>query len=184
MATYLKTPLETTCLAGDAFTAKPSAPARADVEAVSLEIPIKVYGSRVTDAGANRAPHTEPFEEQTTTMIVSPRMGVFPMTTPVCAGQMLVLTNLKSEQDTICRVAKVRTFSPSRQYVEAEFTSNMPSFWGVDFSAKNPAEAKKDAAIAVAIVERKAEQLARSLSEEDLKALAEPYRPHKIRGHS
>src|ERR1700683_3934926 len=79
-------------------------------DAVSMEIPVKVHGSRVTEVVREVTPHTEPFEEQPTTMIVFPQGGVLRMSTAVNTGQMLVLTNLKSRQDAICRVVKVRTF--------------------------------------------------------------------------
>src|SRR6202050_2825800 len=102
-------------------------------DAVSMEIPVKVHGSRVTEVVREVTPHTEPFEEQTTTMIVFPQGGVLRMSTAVNTGQMLVLTNLKSRQDAICRVVKVRTFSNAQGYVEIEFTHSQPGYWGVNF---------------------------------------------------
>src|SRR6204780_920815 len=100
-------------------------------DAVSLEVPVKVHGSRVTEVVREITPHTEPFEEQTSTMIVFPQGGVLRMSTAVNTGQMLVLTNLKSRQDAICRVVKVRTFSNLQGYVEVEFTHKQPGYWSV-----------------------------------------------------
>lgn len=57
------------------------------------------------------------------------------MSTSVSAAQMLVLTNVKSRQDAICRVVKVRTYSNSSSYVEVEFTHRQPGFWGVYFES-------------------------------------------------
>ena len=102
-------------------------------DALSLEIPVKVHGSRVTEVVRGVTPHTEPFEEQTSTMIVFPQGAVLRMATSVAAGQMLVVTNAKSRQDAICRVVKVRTFSKSQGYVEIEFTHAQPGYWGVSF---------------------------------------------------
>ena len=105
-------------------------------DAVSLEVPIKVHGSR-GGSGANS--QSERFEEQTTTMIVFPEGGVLRMATSVASGQMLVLTNQKSRQDVICRVVKVRTFSDSQSYVEVEFTRAQPAYWGVSFASHSQA---------------------------------------------
>ncbi len=60
------------------------------------------------------------------------------MTTPVNAGQMMVLTNLKTRQDAICRVVKVRANSSQQSYVEVEFTSRQPGYWGVNFPSDGP----------------------------------------------
>lgn len=58
------------------------------------------------------------------------------MSTPLSVGQMLVLTNLKTRQDAICRVVKIRTYSNSASYVEVEFTHRQPGYWGVSFEAE------------------------------------------------
>jgi TonB family protein len=108
-------------------------------DALSLEVPVKVHGSRVTEAARGVAPHTEPFEEETGTMIVFPHGGVLRMSTAVTVSQMLVVTNLKTRQDAICRVVKVRTFSNMQGYVEVEFTHAQPGYWGVHFPSEGPA---------------------------------------------
>ena len=77
-------------------------------DAVSLDVPVKVHGSRTKEVVLGTTRHTEPFEEQTATLIVFPQGGVVRMSTEVTAGQMVVLTNLKSGHDAICRVVKVR----------------------------------------------------------------------------
>ena len=110
-------------------------------DALSLEVPVKVHGSRVTEVARGVAPHTEPFEEETGTMIVFPHGGVLRMSTAVTASQMLVVTNLKTRQDAICRVIKVRTFSNMQGYVEVEFTHQQPGYWGVHFPSEGPAPA-------------------------------------------
>jgi len=114
-------------------------------DAVSLEVPVKVHGSRVTQVVREVTPHTEPFEEQTSTMIVFPQGAVIRMSTSVNLGQMLVVTNLKSRQDAICRVVKVRTFSNLQGYVEVEFTHKQPGYWSVYFPSDGPATANKPA---------------------------------------
>ncbi|HEY0703633.1 MAG TPA: TonB family protein [Candidatus Acidoferrales bacterium] len=118
-------------------------------DARSVEIPVKVHGSRISDAPAGVAPRTEPFEEQTSTMIVFPQGGVIRMSTSVAIGQMLVVTNLKTRQDAICRVIKVRTFTNMQGYVEVEFTHKQDGYWGVQFSANAPAAPGAVAPVAV-----------------------------------
>ena len=118
-------------------------PAQQRSEAVSLEIPIKVHGSRVTEVVMGVTPHTEPFEEQSTTMIVFAQGGVLKMSTPVNTGQMMVLTNLKTRQDVICRVLKVRNNPNLQSYVEIEFTHPQPGYWGVFFPSDDSELAPK-----------------------------------------
>lgn len=146
----LKNTLETTNPAADSAASHSAGSApRADhlsADAVSLEVAVRVHGSRVVEAARGATPHTEPFEEQTTTMIVFPQGGVLRMATTVSIGQMLVLTNIKTKQDAICRVVKVRTYSNLAGYVEVEFTSTLPGFWGVNFAPDGLETARKHAA--------------------------------------
>ena len=114
-------------------------------DALSLEVPVKVHGSRVKEVVRGVAPSTEPFEEQTSTMIVFPQGGVLRMSTQANVGQMLVLTNLKTKQDAICRVVKVRANSNLQSYVEVEFTSRQNGYWGVHFPSEGSASSSKPA---------------------------------------
>jgi protein TonB len=140
MTPLTKETLEATNSATQSSAPRTAAPASAHLhsEAVSLEIPIKVHGSRVTEVVRDTTPHTEPFEEQTTTMIVFAQGGVLKMSTPVSTGQMMVLTNLKTRQDVICRVLKVRNNPSLQAYVEIEFTHPQPGYWGVFFPSDAP----------------------------------------------
>lgn len=147
MMTPLKDTLEVAGSAADLSAApavehaKPeSGGLRAD--AVSLEVSVKVHGSRVAQVVRGITPHTEPFEEQTTSMIVFPQGGVLRMSTPVIAGQMMVVTNLKSGHDAICRIVKVRAYAPSQSYVEIEFTNRQQGYWGVQFAGEDTEPAK------------------------------------------
>jgi len=112
-------------------------------DAVSLDVPVKVHGSRVVEVVRGTTQHTEPFEEQTSTMIVFPLGGVLKMTTQVSVGQAIVLTNLKTNQDAICRVVKTRTNPNLHCYVEVEFSHPQPGYWGVRFSSDAPEPPKK-----------------------------------------
>lgn len=147
MAPLTKDTLEVAGSATDVASrpaAQPKAAAAAGhlrADALSLEVPVKVHGSRVSDAQSGAAPRTEPFEEQTSTMIVFPHGCVIRMSTTVNVGQMLVVTNLKTRQDAICRTVKVRTFTNMQSYVEVEFTHKQESYWGAQFSTNGPAAA-------------------------------------------
>jgi protein TonB len=134
-------------------------------DAVSLDVPVRVHGSKVKDVVLGTTPHTEPFEEQTSTMIIFSEGGVLRMNTPVGVGQMLVLTNLKTRQDAICRVIKVRPNPKLAAYVEVEFTHSQPGYWGVSFPSDDEAPSPKSAAPAPSVVEpAKAEKPAPEIS--------------------
>ncbi|MGC2294742.1 MAG: hypothetical protein WA450_22525, partial [Candidatus Acidiferrales bacterium] len=149
MAPLTKDSVEVANPGGEAAVQQPQAGAPAKpaaaggghlrADAVSLEVPVKVHGSRVTEVARGVAPRTEPFEEETSTMIVFPQGAVLRMSTAVSASQMLVVTNLKTRQDAICRVLKVRTFSNMQGYVEVEFTHKQPGYWGAIFPGEGPA---------------------------------------------
>jgi TonB family protein len=145
MAPLTKDSVEAAHPAGETAVSQPtnqpnSAPGlRSD--ALSLEVPVKVHGSRVVEVARGTAPQTEPFEEQTVTMIVFPQGAVVRMTSPVNVSQMLVLTNLKTKQDSICRVLKVRPNANLGSYVEVEFTHRQQGYWGVSFSSDSSAGA-------------------------------------------
>ena len=153
MAPLTKDPVEAAGPATEATVPQPGAlPKQAPAggghlraDALSLEVPVKVHGSRVTEVARGVAPHTEPFEEQTSTMIVFPQGAVLRMSTAVSASQMLVVTNLKTRQDAICRVIKVRTFSNMQGYVEVEFTHKQPGYWGINFPSEGPAPSSQAA---------------------------------------
>ena len=120
-------------------------------DAVSLDVPVKVHGSRVVEVVRGTTPHTEPFEEQSSTMIVFPLGGVLKMTTLVSVGQAIVLTNLKTRQDAICRVVKIRTNPNLHSYVEVEFSHPQPGYWGVRFPSDGPEPPKKPALPAASV---------------------------------
>ncbi len=115
-------------------------------DAVSLDVPIKVHGTRVIEAARGAVPQTEAFEETTSTMIVFPQCAVVKMATAVVGGQMVVLTNLKSGHDAICRIVKVRPYGQTHSYVEIEFTHRQPGYWGVYFPSESEGDASPIAA--------------------------------------
>jgi len=111
----------------------PGDPGQLRADAVSLEVAVKVHGSRIIEVVRGVTPHTEPFEENASTMIVFAQGGVLKMFTALTPGQMVILTNVKTGQDAISRVIKVRAFTNAKHYVEVEFTHRQPGYWGVHF---------------------------------------------------
>jgi TonB family protein len=108
-------------------------PGQLRADAVSLEVAVKVHGSRIIEVVRGVTPHTEPFEENASTMIVFAQGGVLKMFTALTPGQMVILTNVKTGQDAISRVIKVRAFTNAKHYIEVEFTHRQPGYWGVHF---------------------------------------------------
>ena len=151
-------------------------------DAVSLELPVKVHGSRVTEVVRGTTPLTRQFEEQAVTMIVFPQGGVLRMSTAVSPGQMVVLTNLKSGQDAICRVIKVRSYATGKSYVEIEFTNRQPGYWGVYFPSDSSETAKKtvfpDASIPSSAAARPDLQIGASLN--NIPSAAPTYPAHPV----
>lgn len=149
------TPLKETLEVGEVSASQGANRAKADSghlrsDAVSLDVPVKVHGSRVVEVVRGTTSHTEPFEEQTSTMIVFPLGGVLKMNTQVGVGQAIVLTNLKTRQDAICRVVKTRTNPNLHCYVEVEFSHPQPGYWGVRFQSDGPEPAKAVSPAAIA----------------------------------
>ena len=132
---------ETTVSHGSTAARPAGGQMRAD--ALSLEVPVKIHGSRVKEVVRGVTPHTEPFEEQSSTMIVFPQGAVLRMATAVNVGQMLVVTNLKTRQDAICRVVKVRANASLQGYIEVEFTHRQPGYWSVHFPSEGSVPANK-----------------------------------------
>jgi periplasmic protein TonB len=144
------TPLKETLEVGEAPVSQATGRPKSDSgqlrsDAVSLDVPVKVHGSRVVEVIRGTTSHTEPFEEQTSTMIVFPLGGVLKMNTLVNVGQAIVLTNLKTRQDAICRVVKIRTNPNLHSYIEVEFSHPQPGYWGVHFPSDGPEPPKKPA---------------------------------------
>jgi TonB family protein len=157
-------------------------PGQLRADAVSLEVAVKVHGSRIIEVVRGVTPHTEPFEENASTMIVFAQGGVLKMFTALTPGQMVILTNVKTGQDAISRVIKVRAFTNAKHYVEVEFTHRQPGYWGVHFPSddldaplKVPAEFGADSSVhAPKLDESKLDEAADSATHERAEAPAQP----------
>ncbi|HEV2288883.1 MAG TPA: TonB family protein [Candidatus Acidoferrales bacterium] len=104
-----------------------------EAEAIGMETAVRVHGSQITAVVLESTEHVEPFEEDTTTMIVFPRGGVVKLRARVRTGHALVLTNLQSKQTALCRIVQVNSAGTASSYVKLEFIQPAPGFWNIHF---------------------------------------------------
>jgi TonB family protein len=121
---------------------------------VALEVPVNASGARPSEVKGQR----DIFSEDTTTVLVSENGAVIQLSAAVATGQLLFLTEKKSQREVVCQVVRKRAFRPTRCYVELEFTEEMPDFWGVKFAAKpaaptNAATQEQESASAAEMVQ-------------------------------
>jgi TonB family protein len=131
-------------LAGDRFAATESG--AKGIEASCQEVPIRALGHRAASDSQLQGGRGEPFEEDTTTMLLFPRGAVIRLTTPVACGRDLMLINKQTNRYVHCRITNLRT-TPEVSYVEIEFTHLISDFWGISF----PRDAAKVASAVAAV---------------------------------
>lgn len=107
---------------------------------VALEVLVSVTGAKPDAGGASR----DLFFEDTKTVLVFKDGAVIRLAAPVAIGQLLFLTNKRSNQEVVCQVLRTRAFTPESHYVELLFTEDRADYWGVAFpeSRKGTAEFK------------------------------------------
>src|ERR1700747_2503536 len=109
-------------------TARPAAEKRRD-HRVAASMPVLVYG---------HSAHA-PFAEPATTMNVSRTGGLVPLSNQVIRFQKLIVTNLQTDEDAICRVARFIRTDDGHNFVALEFLRPTPHFWAIDFAGdSNP----------------------------------------------
>ncbi len=122
-------------------------------EAVCIEIPVRVQGSQVVATARDVTDHTEPFQEEASTLIVFPRGAVVRLASRVAPGLELSVTNRRTNQTVSCRVVKVRSYTGGKGYVEIEFGERATGFWGIGFPSEalgRPGESAAPAAVPAA----------------------------------
>jgi hypothetical protein len=92
--------------------------------------PVFIYG-RIENAG-------EPFAENTKTINLSARGGLVPLSAHVFPAQKLMVTNLQTGQDLLCRVARVQPTSGGETFIGLEFLEPAPLFWCIEFAPGPP----------------------------------------------
>jgi hypothetical protein len=83
-------------------------------------MPVLIYGQSAS----------EPFQEQTETIDVSAHGGLIPITVEVLKSQRLLLTNLLTNEDLACRVARVVRTREGKTLAGLEFLQPSEGFWG------------------------------------------------------
>jgi TonB family protein len=95
---------------------------------VALESPVTVTGARPSSEGTR-----DLFTEETKTILVFVDGAVIQLAATVSVGQLLFLTNKKSNEAVVCQILHKRVFRPTVCYVEVQFTEQKRDFWGVVF---------------------------------------------------
>jgi hypothetical protein len=105
-------------------TDRPSAAEKRRAHRVAASMPVLVYG---------HSAHA-PFAEPATTANVSRTGGLVGLATHVIRFQKLVVTNLQTDEDAICRVARFIRNDDGHNFVALEFLHPAPHFWAIDFA--------------------------------------------------
>jgi len=87
---------------------------------VRVSLPVLLYGRM----------GNEPFTETTETINVSAHGGLVPVQSRVNPSQNLILTNLQTNQELKCRVARLVRGKNGALLAGLEFLQHSPSFWG------------------------------------------------------
>jgi hypothetical protein len=93
-------------------------------ERVPVAKPVFVYGRA---RGA-------PFSEHTETANVSAQGGMMSLLAEIDSVQTLLVTNLQTNEDLACRVARIVKLEAGKTIVGFEFLRPSPRFWSIDFS--------------------------------------------------
>jgi len=105
-------------------TARPSAAEKRRAHRVAASMPVLVYGHSAY----------APFAEPATTANVSRTGGLVGLSTNVIRFQKLLVTNLQTNEDAICRVARFIHNEDGHNFVALEFLHPAPHFWAIDFA--------------------------------------------------
>jgi TonB family protein len=117
---------------------------------VSQEIPVRIQAARGASVNRSGQEHAEPFlDEETATLILFPHGAVVRLSAGVRVGQVLVLTNRKTNRDVLCRVVNVKPLASVKGFIEIEFNNPVSGFWGVEFPEEPPSVYKPTAATAM-----------------------------------
>jgi hypothetical protein len=90
---------------------------------------------RVRIQAQGRAHDRKKFKETCETVVVNAHGGLLLLKHEVVNGEMLVLTNLLTQEEQECRVVYLGDIGDKGQRVGIEFLTPAPHFWGVDFSS-------------------------------------------------
>ena len=95
---------------------------------VALATPVFVYGWLAD----------EPFAENTETLNVSAVGGLIQLSAKVIPSQELIITNLQTNEDLACRVARSIGTENGKTLAGLDFLLASPNFWQIDFVSNQP----------------------------------------------
>jgi TonB family protein len=133
---------------------------------VALEVPVSVTGTR-----ADKAATRELFTEETDTVLLFRDGAVIRLSASVSAGQLLFLTDKRSNAEVVCQVLYARPCNESASYVDLQFTEDKPTFWDVAF----PSSAKAAPEFSV-----KEHVEAEAMTSGDNAKPVEPHKPEEV----
>ena len=98
-----------------------------------LQMPVRVY---------THVPGQQPVLEDTRSLNVSVRGALITLSIRVQRDQRLILTNLKTQEEVVCRVTHLGPAGWGKFKVGVAFLSPAPKFWRMNFPPKDwkPAE--------------------------------------------
>ena len=91
---------------------------------------MRVQGSRRVVCVPGQPGQLVSFSEEAHTIIVYENGAVIRLWARLERGQIVVITNRKSDQEMLCRVTYVKHFLSAKSCAEIEFTRPMNGFWG------------------------------------------------------
>lgn len=89
---------------------------------------------RVRVQVAGKTKDARKFRETCETIVINAHGGLFYLTREVALGEMLVLTNLFTQEELECRVVFLGDAAEKGQRVGVEFLCPSPHFWGIEFA--------------------------------------------------
>ena len=89
-----------------------------------ISIPVRASGKNVD---------SKDFSEDTETIVVNAHGGLFCLHQSVKIRADIILTNLVTKEEQVCRVVTLGDSSDKGMRVGVEFLSPSPGFWGVEF---------------------------------------------------
>jgi hypothetical protein len=92
---------------------------------VPVALPVFVYGRT----------QGQPFAEQTETADISEHGGLVSLSVELARSQTLLVTNLQTNEDLACRVARIGRTAAGKTMVGLEFLRPSPHFWSVKFNS-------------------------------------------------
>jgi hypothetical protein len=92
---------------------------------VPASLPVFIYG---------RA-QGQPFSEQTETANISAQGGLVALSIELSRPQTLLVTNLQTNEDLACRVARLGKTAEGKTLVGVEFLRPSPNFWSIEFKS-------------------------------------------------